>query len=288
MVLQNSPARVLALAWVLALSACASKGTEGDGRPAGGIPRADTSGQCQGICDAAPPTVPALHDSGGRGDVTTYGNPADPAPSRGGACNYGTTGVLRFAAIQVSLLPGDMQGQWQGGRICGQCARVRARTPAGWKETVVRIMDKCPDPHCGIDLGGAPARDLMGEKPGRYSGEWTWVSCEGRPEASDGPPTLFVKEGGNPSWSLVQVRNPAERVAQVRLRPAAERGAGSAWIGLAWAEEAENFFQVPPLVLQDTGAYDLEVLFEGGPGYAASVKGSSLALEKSSLPLTGP
>jgi hypothetical protein len=277
-----SPVSALILA--LALAACTSKGTEGEGRPVGEIPRSDTSGLCLGPCDAASPTIPAIGDSGGHGDVTTYGSLADPAPSQGGACNYGATGILRFAAIQVSLLPGDMRGQWQGGRICGQCARVRARTPTGWKSTVVRITDKCPDAHCGIDLGGAPARDLMGEKPGRYSGEWTWVSCEGQADVSDGPPSLYVKEGGNPFWSLVQVRNPAERVALVRLRPAGRTG-DAAWISLAWAAEAENFFKVPPEVLQDTGNYDLQVLFQNGPGYAVEVEGRSLAVEKSSIPL---
>lgn len=278
----------LGAALALVLAACASPGTEGDGMPAGGVPRADTSGHCEGICDAAHPTFPTLGDTGGRGDVTAYGNLADPAPSRGGACNYGATGVLHFAAIQVSRLPGDMEGQWQEGRICGQCARVRARTPTGWKTTVVRIMDKCPDDHCGIDLGGAPARELMGEKPGRYSGEWTWVSCEGRAGVSDGPPALFVKEGSNPFWSLVQVRNGAERIAQIRLRPAG-RDPVPAWTALPWAEEAENFFKVPSEVLQDTGSYDLEVVFAGGPGYAVAVKGRSLAVEKSSIPLfTGP
>jgi expansin (peptidoglycan-binding protein) len=275
----------MAIAFVL--SACTSKGTEGEGKPVGEIPRSDTSGQCLGPCDAATPTIPGISDSGGRGDVTTYGSVSHPAPSQGGACNYGATGILRFAAIQVSLLPGDMQGQWQGGRVCGQCARVRARTPSGWKSTVVRIMDKCPDAHCGIDLGGAPARDLMGEKPGRYSGEWTWVSCEGQADVSDGPPTLYVKEGSNPFWSLVQVRNPSERIAQVRLRPAGRNGDAD-WINLAWATEAENFFTVPPVVLQDGGEYDLEVHFQKGRGYAVKVKGSALAAEKSSIPLVAP
>lgn len=47
----------------------------------------------------------------------------------------------------------------------------RARTPTGWKSNVVRIMDNFPDTQCDIDLGGAPARELMWEKPGRYAAE---------------------------------------------------------------------------------------------------------------------
>lgn len=274
----------LAALTLLALTACSANGTEGDAGTAGNRPRTDTSGRCEGVCDGSPPTLPLISASGGYGDVTTYGSVVDPSPSAGGACNYGATGILHFAAIQVSRLPGDLQGQWQGGRICGQCARVRVRTPEGWKSTVVRIVDKCPDGYCGIDLGGAPARELMGEKAGRYSGEWTFVSCEGHAGVSDGPPSLYVKEGSNAFWSLVQVRNPAERVLEMRLRPVG-KGGSSGWVTLAWAKEAENFFKVPTEVLRDTGAYDLEVVLPGGAGYAAGLKGTALAVEGSSVPL---
>lgn len=276
--------RVLALpGLLLAMAACSSKGTDTQVPQPGGTPRSDTSGFCEGICDASPPSVPVLNDTGGFGDVTTYGNAAEPAPSQGGACNYGPTEILRFAAIQVSRLPGDMRGQWQGGRICGQCAEVRARTPEGWKTTVVRIMDKCPDANCGIDVGGLPARDLMGGRPGRYSGEWRWVSCSGHEGVSDGPPSLFVKEGGNAYWSLVQVRNAEASVLGIRLR-LASLGAGP-WTDLAWATEAENFFKVPPAILQDAREYKMEITLSSGRGYAAVMPGADLAAEKSSLTL---
>jgi hypothetical protein len=268
---------------VLAMAACSSKGTDTEVPQPGGTPRSDTSSLCESNCDASPPTVPDLRDAGGFGDVTTYGSVADPAPSRGGACNYGSTEILRFAAIQVSRLPGDMRGQWQGGRICGQCAEVRARTPEGWKTTVVRIMDKCPDANCGIDLGGLPARDLMGSQPGRYSGEWKWIPCAGHDGVSDGPPSLFVKEGGNAYWSLVQVRNGDAGVLGIRLR-LASLSAGS-WTELPWAAEAENFFKVPPAILQDVNGYRLEITLSSGRGYGAVLQGSDLAVEKSSLAL---
>ena len=265
------------------MAACSSKGTDTEVPRSGGTPRSDTSGSCESNCDASSPTVPVLNDTEGFGDVTTYGSVANPAPSQGGACNYGSTEILRFAAIQVSLLPGDLRGQWQGGRICGQCAEVRARTPEGWKTTVVRIMDKCPDVNCGIDLGGLPARDLMGAQPGRYSGEWRWVSCAGHEGVSDGPPSLFVKEGGNAYWSLIQVRNAEASVLGVRLR-LASLGAGP-WTELVWATEAENFFKVPPAILQDAREYKLEITLSAGRGYGAVLKGADLAAEKSSLAL---
>jgi hypothetical protein len=268
---------------VLVLAACSSHGTDRQVPQPGGDPRRDSSGVCEGICDASPPSVPVLNDTGGFGDVTTYGSVAAPSPSRGGACNYGSTEILRFAAIQVSRLPGDMRGQWRDGRLCGQCAEVRARTPDGWKTTVVRIMDKCPDANCGIDLGGLPARDLMGARPGRYSGEWKWVSCAGHEGVSDGPPSLFVKEGGNAYWSLAQVRNADAGVQGIRMR-LASLSAGP-WTELPWAAEAENFFKVPKDILQDARGYNLEITLSTGRSYGAVLKGADLAVEKSSLSL---
>lgn len=248
-------------------------------------PRIDTTAACLGNCDASPPSYPVIDSLTAFGDVTTYGSVSLPAPSLGGACNYGETQVMQFAAIQVNQLPGDLRGQWNGGRMCGQCVEVSARTPTGWKSTVVRIMDKCPDANCGIDLGGAPAQLLMGDQPGRYSGKWTLVSCDGHPEVSDGPPALYVKEGSNAFWSLVQVRNPAQRIQEIRVRKQRDT-ASTAWNALPWATEAENFFKVDPKILQDPGAYVLEVLLPDGKGYTATLKGSALAAEKTSIALS--
>jgi len=201
------------------------------------------------VIDLTTPTIPLLSDTGGIGDVTTYGGVGNANPSSGGACNYGITGIANYAAIQVNQLPGDLQGQWDGGRMCGQCARIRAWTSTGWHTTVARIVDKCPDDHCGIDLGGAPATDIMEALPGRYSGSWSFVPCEGLAGVSDGPRSLWVKEGSSASWSLVQVRDPLSAVDSLRMRPP-----GGAWTSLAWATEAENFFKVPVELLQDSSA----------------------------------
>ena len=220
-----------------------------------------------------------MTDTSGYGNVTTYGG-TTPEPSRGGACNYGATGILPYAAIQVDRLPGDLQGQWRGGRVCGQCAEVRARTPSGWKSTVVRIVDKCPDAFCGIDVGGAPAGILMGDRPGSYAGEWTFVPCDRMPGLSDGPPTLFVKEGSNAYWSLVQVRNPLARILGIRCRRA---GSGAAWTDLAWATEAENFFRVPDGVAGDSSGYEFKIELPHGAGYSLGCRGTALAEAEASL-----
>jgi len=166
-----------------------------------------------------------------------------PQPSTGGACNYGATDLDHYAAINVGDADGA-EGQWQGGRICGQCAAVSVKTPEGWKETVVGIVDKCSDANCGIAVSGAAARDLMGDKPGRYEGRWRFVSCTGHPEASDGAPSLSVKEGSSTWWALVHVRNPAQAVSAIDWQSSDGASTGS----FIYATEAENFYSVPEAI----------------------------------------
>lgn len=223
--------------------------------------RTDTASACTNAqCDASTPTIPAITATGGSGDVTVYGGIGYRESSSGGACNYGVTGIVHYAAIHVNLLPGDLRGQWNGGRVCGQCVRIRARTSTGWRSTHARIVDKCPDDHCGIDLGGAPATEIMGIQPGRYAGEWSFVSCEGLADVYDDSTSLWVKEGSNAWWSLVQVRNPPSAVDSMMVRPQ-----GGAWSALAWATEAENFFKVPREILSMTDSVQVRVVYRMAP-----------------------
>jgi hypothetical protein len=228
------------------------------------------------------PGIPVFTDKGGIGDVTTYGSPSDPEFSQGGACNYGSTGVRYYAAINVNQFPGDLEGQWQGGQICGACARVLVRTRDGEiRSAIVRIMDKCPDDNCGIDLGGAPAAEIMKDQPGRYSGEWEWVSCEGAQGVSDGSPSLHVKAGSGKWWSLVQVRNGPGAVLEIRARKATD----GEWQSLPWATEAENFFSVPVEILQDSDEWELEVIWRTGESGFLRIAGEKLGVEESSYGL---
>ena len=279
--------RILTTIGVLLLAACGHDATTLSPEPAATAapsPQAstDTSGACLGHCDAATPTTPVVSDSGGFGDVTTYGGVNNANPSSGGACNYGETGITHYAAIQVNLLPDDLQGQWQGGRICGECVEIKARTAQGWKRTVARIVDKCPDGNCGIDLGGAPATDLMGAQAGRYSGAWRFVSCLGETGVSDGPAALHVKGGSNAWWSLLQVRNPESAISTMRMRPDSPSGT---WDTLTWATEAENFFKVPSRILADSNTtYALEALTRSGRVHAMNTLSRSLSRADTSMP----
>lgn len=279
--LSPPPSSVAHLLLAGVLAACGTSHEVPEDFAADHPPRTDTGSACIGPCDAASPSVPRITDTWSHGDVTTYGGVGNANPSAGGACNYGATGITHYAAIQVNRIPGDLRGQWDGGRACGQCFEVRARTPQGWKSTQVRIVDKCPDGFCGIDLGGAPATELMGNQAGRYSGQWKPITCEGLEGVSDGPTRLHVKNGSNRWWSLVQIRNPPSAVSEIRLR--ADR-AGATWIRLAWAAEAENFFKVPEAILRDSVTYFLEARFESGATAEMATTPTALSTAEAVLP----
>ena len=149
--------------------------------------------------------------------MTTYGSITAKETSLGGACNYGQTNIQYYAAIHVNVSPGDDLGPWNGGAACGGCVRVKAKTPDGWKHVTVRITDRCPDADCGVDLGGAPAADIMGNQVGRYYGEWEFVSCEGVDGVWGDSTSIWVKEGASEFWSIIQVRNPKDMVKSIAI-----------------------------------------------------------------------
>ena len=234
---------------------------------------------CESVCNAATPVYPQPTDDGTLGNVTMYTTSA----SSGGACLYGATKVMYFAAINVNQVPGDGKGQWQEGRICGQCVEATALTSQGPKQVVVRIMDRCPDESCGIDLGGSAPAAVMLDGFGRYQGAWRLISCAGHPEVFDGVPSLFVKEGSNPYWAAIQVRNPMTAVAAIDWQ---KQGDLSMKGSLALASPSiENYYTVPVEVLQASAMFDLTVRYGDGTTAHASLTSSQLGQPEGSYPL---
>jgi len=233
---------------------------------------------CPSSCDAAKPVPPTVSSNAGRGNITMYSTD----PSGGGACNYGSTSVMDYAAMSVDVQPGDGNGQWQRGRVCGQCLEVAALTSQGSKSVVVRVMDACPDANCGIDLGGAAPAAIMLDGFGRYDGAWRFVTCDGHPEVSDGPPRLWVKDGSNPWWAMVQVRNPPWPVASIGW----ERVGASATGELTYAPDtAENYFQVPQDLLQSDASYVLTVRYADGSSATVQLTSAQLCAESTGYDL---
>lgn len=237
----------------------------------------DDDGKCTD-CDSYTAADPELTENGGKGSVTTYGSITAKETSLGGACNYGQTNIRYYAAIHVNVSPGDDKGPWDGGAACGGCVHVRARTPEGWKEVTVRITDRCPDANCGVDLGGAPAADIMGNRVGRYSGEWEFVSCEGVDGVWGDSTSLWVKEGASEFWSIIQVRNPKDMVKSITIL-----GEGGESRELEMVVGTENFWTVPQAVLQTDSRYRVVVKYRTGTDDEWKIKGSDLAVPEANL-----
>ncbi len=239
----------------------------------------DLPDQCSGACNSATPVYPTVDDNGGLGNVTMYTTEA----SDGGACNYGTTNVMYFAAMSVNVVPGDGMSHWQGGSICGQCAEVTAVTSQGPKKVVVRIMDKCPDGDCGIDLGGAAPAKVMVDGFGRYDGSWRLVSCDGHPEVSDGPPTLDVINGSNEWWSRVHVRNGSGAVDSITWVSVD----GSARGSFPFATNPENAYEVPQNEVLQSGLAGVQITvhYRDGGNAAVTLSPSQLGVSGASYPL---
>lgn len=230
-------------------------------------------------CDSYTAADPTLTENGGKGSVTTYGSITAKETSLGGACNYGQTNIQYYAAIHVNVSPGDDKGPWQGGAACGGCVRVKAKTPDGWKRVTVRITDRCPDANCGVDLGGAPAADIMGNRVGRYYGEWEFVSCEGVDGVWGDSTSLWVKEGASTFWSIIQVRNPKDMVDSITIYGVDTRD----FYGLEMVVGTENFWTVPQQVLQTDNRYRVVVKYRTGKDDEWHIKGSDLAVPEANL-----
>ena len=234
--------------------------------------RVDAPDACS-ECDSYTAAPPVLTENGGKGSVTTYGSVTSKETSQGGACNYGETGIQYYAAIHVNVQSGDGKGPWKNGLACGSCVRVKALNPEGYKTVTVRITDKCPDENCGVDLGGAPAFDIMGMQVGRYYGEWEFVSCEGVEGVWGDSTAIFVKEGASLYWSIIQVRNPKDAVKSVVIQLDSEKLEQS----LPYATEAENFWTVPKSILQSDDSVQIHVEYRSGTPDVWHLAASDLA-----------
>lgn len=235
-------------------------------------------GKCTN-CDSFTAADPVLTENGGKGSVTTYGSITAKETSLGGACNYGQTNIQYYAAIHVNVSPGDEKGPWNGGAACGGCVRVKAKTPDGWKRVTVRITDRCPDADCGVDLGGAPASDIMGIQVGRYYGEWEFVSCEGVEGVWGDSTSIWVKEGASEFWSIIHVRNPKDMVKSITIYGVDTRD----FYELEMVVGTENFWTVPPEILQTDNRYRIVVKYRSGTDDEWKIKGSELAEPEANL-----
>ncbi len=129
------------------------------------------------------------------------------------------------------------------GAPCGKCARVTG--PTGL-EVVVRVVDQCPiatNPKCvagHIDLSRAAYAAIVpktypygGEVPNDKPIPWRYVPCP-----VSGPIVLHFKDGTNPYWIAVQVRNARHGIAKIRYR------SGGGWVDATPRTDALPYFVI--------------------------------------------
>ncbi|WP_375745258.1 hypothetical protein NR800_10930 [Corallococcus interemptor] len=109
----------------------------------------------------------------------------------GGNCSYDPSGDLMVAAMN--------REQYDNSAACGQCVDI-----VGPKGSVrVRIVDQCPECEKGhLDLSVEAFDKVAERKDGRVDITWTPVSCD-----VAGPVKYHFKDGSNPWWTAIQVRN---------------------------------------------------------------------------------
>lgn len=98
---------------------------------------------------------------------------------------------------------------WHGSLPCGACANVEG--PEG--SVQVRIVDLCPECVAGdLDLSPDAFERIAPLVDGRVPITWELVPCD-----ADGPISWRFKDGSNPWWVAVQVRDHRQPVARVQV-----------------------------------------------------------------------
>jgi expansin len=123
----------------------------------------------------------------------------------GGNCSFPPTPD----DVMVAALADDDYGD--DARLCGAYARVKG--PYG--NIQVRIVDRCPDAGCypgHLDLHPEAFKKIAPMEYGRVNISWELVS-----PPIDGDVSYYFKDGSNPWWVAVQVRNHRNPLARFEV-----------------------------------------------------------------------
>jgi len=155
-------------------------------------------------------------DEGSEGsEGGTPGQPCDDAEMRSGEATYydfaDGSGNCSFPATPDDLMVGAMNHvDYAGSAVCGSCVRIDG--PDGSVD--VRIVDQCPECPAGdIDLSPEAFALIAPLEAGRVPISWRYISCP-----VEGPVVYHFKEGSNPWWTAVQVRNHRHAIARFEVQ----------------------------------------------------------------------
>jgi expansin len=125
------------------------------------------------------------------------------------------SGNCSFAPVQGEVLVAALGApHYDRSAACGACAKVDG--PSG--SVTVRIVDRCPG--CGpghLDLSREAFARIAALERGRVPISWRYVPCE-----VSGPVRYRFKDGSNPWWTGIQVRNHRHRIARFEARTSGE------------------------------------------------------------------
>lgn len=109
-------------------------------------------------------------------------------------------GNCGFPATPNDLMVGAMnQTDYDGSYACGTCVEI-----TGPDSTIdIRIVDQCPECKPGdIDLSPLAFEKIAARELGRVPISWHVIPCP-----VTGPIVYHFKDGSNPWWTAVQIRN---------------------------------------------------------------------------------
>jgi expansin (peptidoglycan-binding protein) len=117
------------------------------------------------------------------------------------------TGNCSFDAAPDRMVGAMNHADYAASAVCGECVAISG--PSG--DVTIRIVDQCPECAPGdIDLSAEAFAKIAEPSAGRVSISWKVVSC-GLP----GPIRYRFKEGSNPYWTAVQIRNANSAILSV-------------------------------------------------------------------------
>jgi expansin (peptidoglycan-binding protein) len=146
----------------------------------------------------------AEDEASGDEAASSVGEPCDPDDTRTGEATYydfaDGSGNCSFPATPDDLMVGAMNHtDYANSAVCGSCVRIEG--PEGTVD--VRIVDQCPECPAGdIDLSPEAFALIAPLEAGRVPISWQTISCP-----VEGPVVYHFKDGSNPYWTAVQIRN---------------------------------------------------------------------------------
>lgn len=147
-------------------------------------------------------------DPGCEGDAEVHEGEATYYDFADGSGNCGfppSPGDLMVAAMNHT--------DYADSAACGACIEITGPAPASTK-IVVRVVDRCPEcPQGDVDLSPEAFAQIADLSEGRVPVTWTYTACD-----VSGPIVYHFKEGSNPYWTAIQIRNHTYAIATLEAR----------------------------------------------------------------------